>query len=418
MAIAEHAIRRDEAILQSDAAVVAALALAALLGMLSATALSPFLPAIAADLGSSVGVLGQSLALLNLLAAALGLVVGPLADRLGSRRLLLIGLVAVAVSALASALATTMAVLLVAATIAALSRASIQPLAFAIAADRFEGTARRRAISWTQAGVSGSTLAGLPLLAGLAGVVGWRGALVSLALLALGVTLLQRQVLPAAAARPGRSVRLKDLVHAYAPLVRHRPTLGLVGATLLGQLGFWATLTYLGAFLIQVHGLPVSQVGGGYLAGGLGLLVGNILATGPLGRQPLRPLLIGMRLAQAPLLAGVLVLPDAGLGTMIGLTLLAGILHGASTALGMTLVVTESPAGRATTVTLNQSALTLGVAVASGLGGLLLALGSYEALGLSIPITCGAAALLLGGTRPRRVPTPMPSEQLEAAQAR
>jgi predicted MFS family arabinose efflux permease len=394
------ALPADRAGPAGDVATVAGLSLAALLGMASAMALSPLLPLMTTDLGGSVALLGQAIALLNLLAAGLGLALGPLADRIGARRMLTTGLLAAAASALVSASAPALALLVPAAAVGALSRAGIQPMAFAIAAERFEGEARRRAISWIQAGVSGATLVGLPVLAGVAAALGWRGALASLGLLALTVAALQGRVTPADPRPPAAPFRPDSLPRAYAPLLGHRPTRGMVTATLLGQVGFWATVTYLGAFLVQVHGLPVARAGAGYVAAGLGLLSGNVLASGPLGRLPLRALLIGMRVAQVPLLAGVL-LARAGVGLAVGLLLLAGLLHGAGTALGMTLVVSESPAGRATTVTLNQSALTLGVALAGAAGGLLLAAGGYGLLAVGLVVPNALAALCLWQSRPR-----------------
>jgi MFS family permease len=106
-------------------AVLAAICLAPLVGLLLATALSPFFPVIAADLGVPVALLGQIPAASMLVAAALSLVVGPLADSSGHRRLLLVGTLAVAVSALGTALAPSFALLLVVALIGAVSRAVI-----------------------------------------------------------------------------------------------------------------------------------------------------------------------------------------------------------------------------------------------------------------------------------------------------
>src|SRR5258706_16187523 len=78
---------------------------AAFLATLSALALSPFLPTIAEELHTSVALLGQIPAVMMLLAAALGLVVGPLADCLGRRQVLLAGGLAVAPSNLTLPLA-------------------------------------------------------------------------------------------------------------------------------------------------------------------------------------------------------------------------------------------------------------------------------------------------------------------------
>src|SRR5437870_4533659 len=137
MMIAAPPLATTRTLLPGDAVLLASLALTALFGMLGAYALSPFLPLIAVDLDSPVGLLGQSMALLNLLAAGLGLVIGSLADRVGPARLLPLGLAAVAAGALAAALAPSLAVLLAAAVVGALGRGSLQPLAFIIVADRF-----------------------------------------------------------------------------------------------------------------------------------------------------------------------------------------------------------------------------------------------------------------------------------------
>src|SRR5262245_7321598 len=122
-----------------DAATVAGLALAVLLGMTGALALSPLLPLMASELGNSVAALGQAIALLNRLAAALGLLVGPVGDQLGPRRVLLGGLLCVAGSAAILASAPSAGAVVLGASLGALSRAAIQPMAFAIAAERFDG---------------------------------------------------------------------------------------------------------------------------------------------------------------------------------------------------------------------------------------------------------------------------------------
>src|SRR5688500_2068818 len=75
----------------SDVGAVLALVGASFLGALTSVALGPFLPVIVRDLGTSVPLLGQTATGTLLWAAVLGLVVGPLADRYGHRRLLLVG---------------------------------------------------------------------------------------------------------------------------------------------------------------------------------------------------------------------------------------------------------------------------------------------------------------------------------------
>jgi predicted MFS family arabinose efflux permease len=68
-----------------------------------------------------------------------------------------------------------------------------------------------------------------------------------------------------------------------------------------------------------------------------------------------------------------------------------------------TLLVDGSPAGRATTTSLNQTCMSLGGAIGSSVGGLLLATGGFAGIGL-LTLGCNliAAACLLPARRQSR----------------
>lgn len=378
---------------------LATICLAPLVGFLIGVALTPFLPAIAQDLGTSVAVLGQIPAVSMLAAAALGLVVGPLADHHGRRRLLLLGSLAVVVSALASAVATTTFLLLVAALIGALSRAIVQPIAIAIAGERFSGDGRRRAISLVVASVAGAGIVGVPAMTEIAQAAGWRAALVGLAVLALGTTALGAAALPSDGAPSAERFRFRGVLSAYAPLLRHAPTLGLLASSLLRNAGTWVFFTYFGAYLIQVQHLGVVQAGWAYTALGLGFLVGSTLAGGRLGNLSLRPLLIASSLLQAAVMTVGLLAP-LGAVAVVGAMTLAGAIGGVGGPAAALLLLNESPVGRATTMTVNQSALSLGIALGSAVGGLLLGVGGYAAIADSVPAFFLLAAALIWALRP------------------
>ena len=391
---------------------IAALALANFVGMLGAAAYGPFLPVMAAAFGVGIPLLGQLPAASMLLAAALGLVVGPLADAHGHRRTLVVGLLAVAVSTLGTGLAPTFGWLLAAILVGAVGRAAILPVALTVAGTRFAGDARRRAIGVAQAGVSCAPLAGIPLLTTIAAFSDWRVAFVVLALLGAGVAPLVwwavgRDAAPAPGTPPAR-LRLGGVLAAYAPLAPHRPTLGLVGATLLGNASLWMVLSYIGAFYVQRHGFGIQQVGLATIPPGVALVAGSLIAGGRIGAAPLRPLVAGGRIACAVLLGAALLLPLSA-GLVIALhTLNAGLMSVTMVAT-ILLLTAESPAGRATTLTLNGSANSLGIALGGALGGLLLALGDYPTLGLGALALGGAGAALAWWSRARPLPAPPPA---------
>src|SRR5215208_4146998 len=80
---------------------VAALVVATFVNFLGSLALGPFLPQVAHDLGTTVALVGQVPALVTMLAALFGLIIGPLADHYGYGRTLRVGVLAATVSTLA-----------------------------------------------------------------------------------------------------------------------------------------------------------------------------------------------------------------------------------------------------------------------------------------------------------------------------
>ena len=80
------------------AGLVPTLTVAAFVNHLNVIAWNPFLPFIAEAHGIGIGILGQLPALLLVLSAVLGLVIGPLADSYGYRPTMVLSLLAVAAS--------------------------------------------------------------------------------------------------------------------------------------------------------------------------------------------------------------------------------------------------------------------------------------------------------------------------------
>ena len=410
---------RADRLTPADVLVLLAICLASLVGFLIGVALSPFFPVIAADLRTTVALLGQVPAISMLAAGALGLASGPLADHYGYRRLLLVGSLAVVVSALGTALAPTVAVLLAAALCGAVSRAIVQPVSLAIAGTHFDGAARRRAVSWVVASVAGAGIVGVPALTSSAAAFGWRAAFLALAALALVIALLASWAAPPDRLPDRDRLRVRAVVASYAPLLRHPPTLGLLGAALLRNAGIWCVMTYLSAYLVERHGLGLQAVGWAYTGLGLGFFVGSLVVGGKIGRLPLRPVLIATTVAQAVSITGPFLLP-VGLVAALAVLGLGTLLAGVSTVAGALLLAGESPAGQATTMTLNQAGFSVGIAAGSAAGGLLLALGGYPALAIGGLGFSVSGALLVWLVRPRAilVAAPgVPAQGVEAAAA-
>ena len=230
---------------------LAAVCLAPFVTQLATFALSPFLPFIAADLGSTVAVLGQIPALALFTAATLGLVVGPLADRFGHRPTLLAGVLASSLGAVATALAPSLLVLVPVALIGAGGRSIGLPVAQAIVGTRYAGPALRRGLGLVQATGTLAPIVGIPLVTAIGTLTGWRGAFLALGALGFVAIGLMLWLLPPDRPDGRRRAAARLSPAAFAPLLADRPSLWLYASSLIRNIGVWALFTYLGAFLVQ-----------------------------------------------------------------------------------------------------------------------------------------------------------------------
>jgi predicted MFS family arabinose efflux permease len=389
--------------------VLVVLGLASFLAVINFAASAPFFPQIARDLDTTVPLLGQVPPTVTLVAALLGLAIGPLADRYGYRRLMVVGVVAVAVNLLGTGMAPSYAVLLALAVAGGLGDAILFGLPLALAGSLFDGDARRQAIAWVSAALPAGSVLGVPLLTMAGEVVSWRvvflgTGLATLASAPLAVAWLPRergtgnreQKLARRSPTVPRSLFPVPYLAAYRPLLRHRPLLALYAAGGLRMAGWTGLTMYLGAFLANEFGFGPGRVGAVYLLSGALVLCGSLLA-GRLRRVPLRPLTAWTLAVHATLLGLVFVVPLGAVAT-IALLAAASFIAAFSYVGLMTLTVAaarELPGGLATAMVLTGSVLNLGVTLGGALGGLLLALGGWPAVGLGLPLFALAAVGVL-----------------------
>jgi predicted MFS family arabinose efflux permease len=371
--------------------VLAALCIASFLASLNFYAMTPFYTEIANDLDTTVPLVGQVATLMILISAGLGLAVGPLADRYGYRKPLVLGVLAVAVTLAGTGLATSYPMLLLVSITGGLADAMVFGLPLAIAGLRFSGEPRRRAISWTLGSLSSAPIIGIPILTAIGGIAGWRAAMISAGALAAGTAWFVAVALPPDDARRTTKFQFSEVFAAYKPLLRDPSTLRLYGMSALRSVTWIGLLTYLGAYLGDEIGLSTRQIGLVYTVGGIGSALGSFLG----GRLPFRTprTAVGVNCIASAISGGLMVLITDARTTVPLLFVLT--FSAAVTGIAVvTLLAAESPAGTGTTMVLNGSVLNIGAAAGAALGGALLAIGGYTALGLGLPVfALGAAAL-------------------------
>jgi predicted MFS family arabinose efflux permease len=370
----------------------AALCVAAFLAALNYFAPTPFYPVMATDLHATVPLLGQIVTLMALMSAALGLAVGPLADRYGYRWPLVIGLLAIAVNLIGMGLAPSYSVLIGLGIVGGLGDALVFALPLAIAGTYFSGDARRRAIGLTIGALSTAPIVGVPLLTAFGDARGWRAALALAGLAGAVAAGFVGTALPADHRTGPAPLRVRALLAAYAPLLAHPSSLRLFAVSGLRAMAWLGLLTYLGGYLGQSVGLDTRQVGMVYMLAGGGYVLGSVAAGGRLGGIAPRATVAAASVATGVLLAPMLIVADIRVVLPL---LIAASFAAAAAGVGVTsLLASESPAGAGTTMVLNGSILNLGAAGSAALGGALIAFGGYSALGIGLPIFAFAAAVL------------------------
>ena len=366
------------------------------MGLLWGTALSPFMPAIASDLNSSVALVGQVMTAALLMVAVAGLVSGPLADHIGHRRSISIGLTIVAASALVMAFAPNFPVLLAGGVIGGIGGSMTHGVAFGAVAARFSGDAQRKALSYMQASATSANILGAPILTSIAAITLWRGSYFFIAaMLALTIFLVRRGI--PAATIPETSFSPRDVLSAYQPLFGDRPTLAIYGASLLRTMGWMGPLIYIGAFYIEQLGFSIQEVGFAFMVSGAGVFSGNILAGRRMGSFDLR-LIFALATALLSVALVLIFTVPTGPFLTVGIAGISAFITGISFTALMALLASESPAGPATTMVLNMSVLAAGGALGAAVGGLFVGIFGFASLGIVFPIfLVGAAAMALTG---------------------
>lgn len=290
----------------------------------------PALPIAAADLNAGIGAMQMTVSLYIAGLAVGQLVYGPLSDRFGRRRTMMVGLALYIAAGLAAALAPDVHALIAARLFQALGGCAGLVLGRAIVRDDALPTEAARRLALMNLMVTlGPGLA--PIVgSALASTLGWRA--IFFALCGLGVTnfLLSWRLLPetAATARPGSGA---TLARNYWRLLRSPAFLGFA----IGG-GFATTAIY--AFIVTAPFIIVHQLGrpayevGPYLAVPIfGIWLGSMLASRLIPIVPMKRLMVaGNALSVAAafaflaiVVAGHLTVP-ATLAVMIVFTIGAG----------------------------------------------------------------------------------------------
>ncbi len=385
-----------------------ALALASFLSSLAFMAPPPLFPAMSRDLGVGIPMLGQLMTAMLLVGAVISLVTGPMADRHGLRRLLVIGAAAAALGLVGFGAAPTYLLLMLPAALGGLANATLPGLSLAVARLTLDGEARQRAIGWATAGGAGSAVIGVPLVSLVNEAAGWRAAFLAAGVAATAMAAFVASAIPRDMPNPEECAGPRTLLGAYAPLLRHHKTMRLYGVTILRSVAWFGLLGYFGAFLSERIGLDAAGIGLVYMLGGTAYVGGSLGAGVVLALVPPALAIRASNLAIA-LAIGLMFSLPIGAAHAAALLMLAGFAGALSWVATVTLLGTCSPAGTGTTMALNGALTNFGAAGGGALGGVLLATGGYTSLGIWLPLFAIGSTLILGRWQTSGATVPFPA---------
>ncbi|WAC54763.1 MFS transporter [Gordonia sp. SL306] len=346
------------------------------------------LPNIAGTLGVSEPTAGHVIS-----AYALGVVVGaPLIAALTarmSRRTLLIGLmVAFTVGNLATVLAPTYGLLIVARFVAGLPHGAYFGVAALVAAHLAGPRDRAKAVGKVMLGLSVANVLGVPMATWLGESLGWRVAFALVVVIGLATIVALVRNLPDLADMPVTNP-ITELGALARPQVWFTLLIGVVGFG-----GMFAFYTYLNSALTNVTGISVSLVPVALMLFGLGMVVGNVAGGILADRSVPLGILIGLVATGASLALFALMLQNAWAAMFLSFAI---GLSGASTIPALqTRLMDVADDAQTLAAALNHSALNIANALGAWLGGVVIAAGhGYRAPSMLGALLAAAGLLVL-----------------------
>jgi predicted MFS family arabinose efflux permease len=371
------------------------------------------LPDIAAEAGISIAQGGTLVTAFSLSYAFGAPVLATLFGDVDRRRVLAGTMVLFAASNLAAALTASFLALLLARVVMALSTGLYAATAQATAIALAPPERRARAISVVVGGTSVAVALGAPIGALLAALTGWRGTFAAIAALSAVAAVALLFKIPAHLR--GTRIPLRE----RAMTIVKPGMLPILATTLLIMTGGFSVFTYLAPLAIEGAGLPTVVIPGLLLAWGVGAALGNFIGGQVADRYGARATVIfavlGLSATLATIsLAAELLSPAFAGPALIGLTVVWGIMGWMTLPAQASRLVAIHPASAPVSLSLNASALYLGTAFGSVLGGAVINVGTPADLGWigAIPVLLALVIVLATGrlhlsqpsSSPRTVP--------------
>ena len=347
--------------------------LAQLVGLM----LAPLLVELSEEFNISVATAGQ-LAAVTFAAWAVSVIsVGPISDSFGRRPVAAAGLTVLSASVIASSFAPNFEVLLGLRILTGLSGGMIPPNSMAAVADVLTPAKRARAFGILMALASMSSVVGLPLVAVITSASGWRVPFLMIGCLLFVCGVLHWFWYPKIE-RSGPWTFL--FLSRYKQMASINLFQAALAANVLQRMAFYATISYLAAYLINAHGFSVGDTAIPLAIVGIGVVAGSTMA-GSVAAMKRRAQLVAGCAAVGGLAAWLLFSFDIGAWGTVGVALVSITFISVGWPTFLAISTEISGTSQATAVGMLGASNQMGGVGGAALGGAFLALGGFSTVG-------------------------------------
>jgi DHA1 family inner membrane transport protein len=238
----------------------------------------PFAPVLSRGLGVSLSSV-TSLIAINQLTALLGVLMGPLTDRLGYRKMMIAGMALLGLGMTSAAIFPIYAVVMMALLLSGVGKTIFDPAVQAWAGSRVPFHRRGLVIGLLETSWSASTLIGIPATAFLIDRYGWRSPFLVMGILGCLGAVILFYIVPEAPARNRSSPSHRHYLDAYRQLVSSRPALGALACACFISAANDNLFVVYGAWLEKSFGLGIVALGLGTGLIGVAELLGEGLTA-------------------------------------------------------------------------------------------------------------------------------------------
>ncbi len=252
---------------------------------------SPILPRIGEALGIPEALQGWLITSYALMLSVFALITGPISDRMGRRRILLVGCGSMAGALLLHGIADSFAALLTVRALAGAAGGMLSGAAVAYVGDYFPYERRGWANGWVMSGIAFGQIVGIPIGTLLADWFGFRWAFLMFAVTMLVATVLIWRFVPQpGVARDTHPLSFRRALTNYADLLKRREVVAATMIYLLMFFGIGLYVIYLPTWLEESLGVSGAAIASLFFVGGLANVVTGPLAgrlSDEVGRKPL-----------------------------------------------------------------------------------------------------------------------------------